>query len=69
MEKLSVGQKKFLAEFLGNFSIAWVVDAVVSPFFTGTLLIATFWSKIIIGTINAGWAFTLAFFITKEVLS
>ena len=69
MKKLSVGQRKFLAEFLSNFSIAWIAGAVISPFFTGVLLSSTSWPSVLVGLINAGWAFILGFSITKEVPS
>lgn len=69
MGKLSLGQKKFLAEFLGNFSLAWIVGAVVSPFFTGNLLVGGSWNNLFVGIINASWAFILALSLQKGVNS
>jgi len=33
VKKLSVGQKKSLAEFFGNAAVAWLTAGVVTPFF------------------------------------
>lgn len=67
MVELSTGQKNFLAEFLSNFSIAWIVGAVISPFFTGSLASSASWSKVILGLVNALWTFILGLAITKDV--
>lgn len=69
MKELSVGQKKFLAEFLGNFAIAWLVGAVVSPFFSGALLIETWRLNIMAGAGIAGIFLFWAFVTVKEVES
>lgn len=69
MKELSVGQKKFLAEFLGNFAIAWLVGAVVSPFFSGALLTETWRLNITAGAGIAGIFLFWAFVTVKEVES
>lgn len=33
MKKLSVGQAKVLAEFCGNFAVAWLATGVIVPFY------------------------------------
>lgn len=64
-----MGQKKFLSEFLGNFSLAWIVGIIISPFISGNLLTDKAIFNLVIGTINAIWPFTLALFLTKEIRS
>lgn len=33
MDKLSIGQKRILAEYLANTAVAWLSAGVVTPFF------------------------------------
>lgn len=68
VNKLSLGQKKFLAEFLGNFSLAWIVGIIISPFLAGNWLNYSFFT-LSMGIVNAGWSFSLALFLTKGVRS
>jgi len=68
-KRLSVGQRKFLAEFSGNFAIAWLVGTIISPFFTENLLTASLIPRIIVGVMSAGGLFALGFIITKGVKS
>lgn len=69
VEKLSIGQKKFLAEFLGNFSLAWVLGSVVSPFLAGNWLEKYSSVNLAVGLINAVWSFSLAIILTKGIRS
>ena len=34
MKHISVAQRRFVAEFLGNFSLVWIAGSFVSPFLT-----------------------------------
>jgi len=38
MKKLSVGQKKSLAEFFTNTAVAWFSAGIIAPFFTSRKL-------------------------------
>ena len=38
MEKLSVGQKKSLAEFFTNAAVAWLSAGIIAPFFVSKKL-------------------------------
>ena len=69
MMELSLGQKKFLSEFLGNFSLAWVVGSVISPFLSGNWVEKYSLANLVVGLINAIWSFSLALFLTKGVRS
>lgn len=38
MERLSIGQKKALAEFFTNAAVAWLSGGVIAPFLSGRKL-------------------------------
>lgn len=65
MRKITVGQKRFIAEFLGNYSLAWVVGLVVTPIFTNVVQYS--WYTITLGIINASWTFLVGFIISKDI--
>lgn len=65
MRKITVGQKRFLAEFLSNYSLAWFVASVVTPFFTNVIEFS--WYNIVFGIFNAVWAFASGYIISKDI--
>ena len=65
MKNLTVGQNKFLANFLGNFSLAWLAGAIITPFFTGVVQYS--WFNILFGIATAGWMFATGLLISKNI--
>jgi len=68
MRKLSVGQKRALAEFFANGAVAWLSAGVIAPFFASKKLVD------FIGIGTWGILLTLIFisvslFISKQVKS
>lgn len=67
MEKLSVGQKRLIAEFLSNIGVGWFAAGVISSF--------PFWQKSLLGSVVSflwGTTFSVGFlrialFFTKGV--
>lgn len=68
MAKLSLGQKKFLSEFLGNFSLIWLGGSVITPFLAGSWLGNSF-TNLTVGLVNAVWSFMLGLSLTKGIKS
>ena len=63
MKGFSIAQRKFLAEFLGNFSLIWIAGSFVSPFLAREI----YNINLIIGIIVASVAFWLAISLLKGV--
>lgn len=67
MHKFTIGQKKILAEFLANLSIAWIVASVISPFFSIQKDVIDTLPRMILGIILSIFFINLSLFLAKEV--
>jgi len=59
MKKLSVGQRKTIAEFFTNAAVAWLTIGVISPLFTGGKLLD------FVVTSIWGFSFTMIFLLSS----
>jgi len=68
MKKLSVGQRKSLAEFFTNGAVAWFSAGIIAPVFAGKTL-SNFVGSIIWGTISTIWFLLIASLLMKGIKS
>lgn len=68
MRKLSIGQKKALAEFFANAAVAWFSAGMVIPFFANKTL-AEFVTFGLWGVVFSAFFLTIALIFTKGVAS
>ncbi len=72
MRRLSVGQRKYIANIFGNLSVAWFVGTVITPLFalyTGISLDPEFQAVEVFGIINSVINLTLGFALVKGIQS
>lgn len=69
MDKLSAGQKKIVAEFLSNISVAWFGTGVISPFLSRPKSLSETIIPFVWGIILAIGFLRIALFFTKGVKS
>lgn len=68
MRKLSVGQKKILAEFLANGAVAWLTIGVVTPIF-GEISFENIAGSILLAMVVSGGFLMLAIYLMRGIKS
>jgi hypothetical protein len=68
MKKLSVGQRKSLAEFFTNGAVAWLSAGIIAPFFTGRKIV-DFFASVFWGLVFTTTFLGISLFFTKGVKS
>lgn len=66
MARLSVGQRKSLAEFFTNGAVAWLSAGVIAPFFIEKTA-TNFISSLVWGTIFTIWFILISLLFTRGV--
>jgi len=66
MKKLSIGQRKSLAEFFTNAAVAWLSAGVIAPIFAGRTL-ANIIGAVVWAIMFTIWFIAISLFLTRGV--
>lgn len=66
MRKLSVGQKKVLADFLASSAVAWLTVGIITPIISNDVSAI---ETVVLGIIFAAWFLLVALYLTRNVKS